>query len=148
MRVELKGGITIDLGSVSDQVNDIVFDSKGRLVIAGATGGTGSLDVVAMRYNANGTPYTTFGVNGVATTDIGDDNKSRNLGIDSSGKILVSGTSNINGNNDCAVLRHNTDGSLDSTFGTNGVATVDFGSDDRGMGVAIDSSGMIVVVVS
>ncbi len=44
-----------------------------------------------------------------------------------------------------AVVRYNPDGSLDTTFGTNGKVRIDIGSYDEARSVAIDSAGRIVV---
>jgi hypothetical protein len=43
-------------------------------------------------------------------------------------KIIVAGETNINSNDDFALARYNSDGILDSTFGTNGKVITAFGS--------------------
>ena len=139
------GIVTIDFGTADDRAREIAFDSDDKLVIVGKTGASGSSNFVVMRYNSDGSPDTTFGTNGVVITDIGGNDRGRDIVIDSNGKIIILGTSDIQGDNDFAVLRYNSDSSLDTTFGVNGVATVDFGGDDRGVGVALDSNGMIIV---
>jgi uncharacterized delta-60 repeat protein/CSLREA domain-containing protein len=59
------------------------------------------------------------------------------------GKTIVVGTSQ----GDFLVQRYNIDGSLDTSFGNAGSATVDFGSsDDEATGVAVQPDGKIVVV--
>lgn len=59
----------------------------------------------------------------------------------------MTGTAGINGG-DVGLVRLNTDGSLDTTFGDgDGIVTTDYSgaSDDRGYSVAIQSDGRIVV---
>ena len=139
------GIVTIDFGTVDDRAREIAFDSDDKLVIVGKTGAPGSSNFVVMRYNNDGLPDTTFGTNGVVITDIGGDDRARDIVIDPNGKILIIGTSDSQGGNDFAVLRYNSDSTLDTTFGVNGIATVDFGGDDRGVGIALDSNNMIIV---
>jgi len=54
--------------------------------------------------------------------------------VQSTGKIVIAGQQYVShgsySNYDFALARYNSDGTLDSTFGTSGVATVDFGSTD------------------
>lgn len=42
-------------------------------------------------------------------------------------------------------MRYNKDGSLGTTFGTNGIVSIDFGGVNRGVEIALDSNGMIIV---
>ncbi len=58
-------------------------------------------------------------------------------------KIIVAGYTAEDG--DFAVARLNTDGSPDTTFGTGGKATVDFGVAAFGNAVALQTNGRIVV---
>jgi len=63
------------------------------------------------------------------------------------GKIVVAGTSDVGADDDFAIARYNRNGSLDSTFGTEGKVTTTFGksSGDIGGGVALQKDGKIVV---
>src|SRR5262245_18432290 len=70
-----------------------------------------------------------FGTAGVATTVVnGQGDTIRALAVQPNGKIVAVGysTSSVTGIN-FAVVRYNTDGSVDGTFGTNGIVTTDFG---------------------
>ncbi len=139
------GVIIIDLGGTNDRAREITFDLNGKIVIVGRSNGTGSNDFVVMRFNDDGSPDTTFGTNGMVITNIGGNDRGRAVVIDSSDRIIVLGTSNSQGGNDFAVIRYNIDGSLDTTFDTNGIAYIDFGGDDRGADIVLDSNGMIIV---
>ena len=99
------------------------------------------------RYNTNGALDSTFGAGGIVTTDISDYNSARALAIQSDGKIVVAGYTSIGGYNDFTVVRYNTDGSLDSTFGiaNSGIALADFGGgNDYAYALGIQSDGKIV----
>src|SRR5262245_31161308 len=103
---------------------------------------------------AAGSLDPTFGSGGRALTDFSSGSTDDALAIaiqPSDGKIVVVGMSdaNDNGDFDFAVSRYNTDGTLDTSFGTGGIVLTDFadGSDDEAFGVAIQpADGKIVVV--
>ena len=88
----------------------------------------------------------TFGTSGKVTTDFGNSDDGRSIAIQSDGKILVAGYSDNGSNVDFALVRYNSDGSLDNTFDTDGKLTTDIGSyGDEGNSVAIQSDGKILV---
>src|SRR5207244_13036554 len=68
----------------------------------------------------------------ILTTPIGAGNDyGQAVAIDSSGRIVVAGNTYNGTNYDAALVRYNANGSLDTTFGTGGKVTVDFGGNDR-----------------
>jgi uncharacterized delta-60 repeat protein len=129
------------IGCNSDGTIDSTFGSNGTSFIQNATNifslniqpdqkilftcsmndGTTSL----IRLNENGNYDSTFGINGKAGTTFGFnygecDSK---LILLNDNKILVSGPSS---EGDASVERHNEDGSIDSTFGVNGIINVHY----------------------
>jgi uncharacterized delta-60 repeat protein len=68
--------------------------------------------------------------------------------FDSSGKLYAAGFITENGDNKMIVARFNADGTRDTAFGTNGVATqnvVQAGTDEAARAVMIQSDGKIVI---
>ncbi len=90
---------------------------------------------------------STFDVDGFLTTNItGGLDYGRGMAIQADGKIVVVGYGGGAGDYDFVVVRHNTDGSLDTSFDEDGIVRTDFGaSDDRATCVAIQADGKIVV---
>jgi uncharacterized delta-60 repeat protein len=96
----------------------------------------------------------TFGENGVLTTVFTADkeNVSNDLvyyesGTHSGKLVVVGNADDASGSSDFAVVRYLADGTIDSTFSSDGKLTIDFGYDfDRALGVAIQSDDKIVVV--
>jgi len=88
-----------------------------------------------------------FGTGGKLTTDFGSsDDLGYSVALQTDGKIVVAGYSGSYPNDDFALVRYNTDGTLDNTFGTGGKLTTDFGSsDDLGYSVALQTDGKIIV---
>lgn len=103
-----------------------------------------------------------FGVGGfathsfLATTAEGEsydssDDASNAVLRQADGKALVAGTTynNLSGadvRTDFILARYNEDGSLDETFGDQGVVRTDFGKFDYGRSIALQSDGKIVMV--
>ena len=142
------GIVTTSIGSNNDYANALI-QSDGRIVVAGRSFNSSSnkYDFALVRYNANGTLDTTFGTGGIVTTPIGSDwDYAYALGIQpSDGKIVAAGSSNSGSNYDFALVRYNTDGSLDTGFGTGGIVTTPIGSsDDYALALGIQSDGRIV----
>src|ERR1035437_4224281 len=141
------GKVTTSFGSGYDFGKSVAIQSDGKIVVAGVSFNGSNNDISVVRYNSDGTLDNGFGSVGKVTTSIGSFNDAGySVAIQSDGKIVVAGVSSNGNNNDIAVVRYNSDGTLDSGFGTGGkVTTVIGGSDDAGYSVAIQSDGKIVV---
>jgi len=104
-----------------------VIQPDGRIVTAGQDVGG---DFALARYTASGALDTSFnGTGKVTTTPSGScSGQARALALQTDGKIVVAGTScpNFSSIRNFTVYRYNTDGSLDTTFGSSGKATVSF----------------------
>ena len=110
-------------------------------------------DFALARYNTDGSLDTTFGTDGKVTTDFGSRGTGRSRPTPS--PLTATGRSSWRGQHswtaDFALARYNTDGSLDTTFGTNGKVMTDFGgvwTGEYANALAIDSSGKIVAAGS
>lgn len=155
------GIVTISLGGGNEDVRGIAVTPEGKIVLAGNSSGKDGSNIVVVRLNADGTPDKSFapgsgasvpgGFNAVALgigQDVVDD-----MALDAQGRIVLVGTHGPKGSANIEVLRLNTDGALDQSFGTaddgtpNGVVSLSLDAgDDVGRGVAIDPKGRIVVV--
>ncbi|MEO8734133.1 MAG: hypothetical protein ABI373_07365, partial [Flavobacteriales bacterium] len=91
----------------------------------------------------------TFGTNGVVNTalDPGYDGAYAMV-LQMDGKIVITGPSGTPGSLNVLVARYNSDGTLDASFGTNGVATFNINGDDYGYAIALQADGKIVVAGS
>ncbi|MDD4150004.1 MAG: delta-60 repeat domain-containing protein, partial [Bacteroidales bacterium] len=110
----------------SSSIVDIALQSDGKIVAVGNTINSVNYNkFAAVRYNSDGTPDLTFGTDGSETYIIGNQHDFvTSVAIQSDGKILLGGHTYIatGPKYDIAVLRLNENGSVDNTFGTNGVA--------------------------
>ncbi len=125
---------------------DIAIQPDGKLVVAGYAEKFSDDDFAVARYNPDGSLDTSFDDDGKIITDLGFWDYGRSVAIQPDGKIVVAGASGQYPNYDFAVVRYNSDGSLDTSFDGDGKITTDFGSNDDGSDVAIQSDGKIVVI--
>lgn len=117
------GGKVVSPINGDERANALVIQPDGKIVVAGYTySSVYGNDIACLRYNTNGTLDATFGTNGVATLDLqlGSDDKAMAIDIQSDGKLVVAGYSDNGSNKDAAVIRLNTNGTLDTAFGTDG----------------------------
>lgn len=141
------GGKTrIVLGVNDDIANAVFVQPDGKIVAAGVA----SNNFVVVRFNTDGSLDTSFNGNGIVTTDIGGTDAAYGLALQPDGKIIAVGK----GNNDFAVVRYNTDGSLDTSFdgnagNGNGIVRTDItpanSRIDTATSVALQPDGKIVV---
>jgi uncharacterized delta-60 repeat protein len=140
------GKVTTAIGTSHDEAFAVAIQSDGKIVVAGDSNNGADFDFAVVRYNSDGGLDTSFNGTGKVTTGIGlSDDEAFGMSIQSDGKIVAAGSSNNGTDIDFAVVRYNTNGSLDTSFGTGGYVTTDFGTgDDEAFGVAIQSDGKIV----
>jgi len=107
-------------------------------------------DFALARYNPDGSLDAGFGIGGKVTTDFfGEDDVAEAVVIQPDGKIVAAGsaarTSALE-SIDFALARYNSNGSLDTSFGSGGKVTTDFfGRLDGASSCAIQPNGNIVV---
>ncbi len=140
------GQVTTDFGNGYNYAYAVAIQSDGKIVAAGYAFIWSDFDFALARYNSDGSLDTTFGSGGQVSTDFGDWDYAYTVAIQSDGKIVVAGYAPVDGNNNFALARYNSDGTLDASFGSGGMVTTDFGSEnDRASAMAIQNDGKIVV---
>ena len=145
------GFVTTAIGIDIDEIRSMFVQPDGKIVAAGYSSfSVGNNEFAVVRYNSNGSLDTTFGVNGILHTGFGSNvARAYAAALQSDGKILVGGHSFNGSDFDLAVLRLNTDGSFDNTFGTNGKVTTAIGSySDQIWSMDLQADGKIVVAGS
>lgn len=123
------GGKVVTNVNGNERANGLIIQPDGKIVVAGYTySSTFGDDVICIRYNSNGTLDTSFGNNGIATFDIqiGSDDRALSIDIQSDGKLVLAGYSDNGSNKDGLLIRLNTNGTIDTTFGTEGKILTNF----------------------
>lgn len=110
--------------------SSVVLQGDGKIIAGGHSWGGSYNEFTLTRYNTNGTPDATFGSSGIVTTSfLTQSGIGKSLAIQPDGKIILAGFAynDFNDDNDFALVRYNTNGSLDSTFGVDGMVFTSFG---------------------
>lgn len=141
------GIYTLDFG-YGDNMNDIKIQPDQKIVCTGVAFNSfyaGTLKV--FRLNPNGTPDNGFGVNGVFSFLTGAETYGYESQILDDGKILVAGLAmDPFFYSDIFLLRINTNGTLDTTFGNNGFTVTSYSPrDDMAYGLAVQPDGKILI---
>ncbi len=117
--------------------------SDGKILVCGGAGPDYYMD----RFNSDGSNDNTFGVNGRVELNV--ENKEaycKDLAVQPDGKIILVGSINKTPTNfDVGIVRCKQDGSLDSSFGLNGLVRVDLMNNDYCNSVALQPDGKILV---
>jgi uncharacterized delta-60 repeat protein len=142
------GTVTTSFGSVA-RATGVVIAPDGKIVAVGEAEG----DFALARYEPDGTLDAGFGFRGKVTTNfaldgIGTSSVAEDVVIQD-GKIVVAGSASFpsapNGpGSDFALARYHSNGSLDTGFGLLGKVVTDFGGDDYGRSVAVQSDKFVV----
>jgi uncharacterized delta-60 repeat protein len=124
----------VEVGGHHMAARAVAIDSQGRIVAAG--------DYALARFRPNGAVDRSFSGDGKRTIGI----RVMGVAIDSQDRVVIAGFRGPIDDEDFALARFTTDGSLDPSFGTNGKVITNFGPahEDYAYSLAIDSEGRIV----
>lgn len=138
------GKVITEFNGYSQYATSIAL--QGNKIIVG---GDINSNFALIRYTANGTLDSSFGVNGIVITDFNKKFQDNATSMVLQGdKILLGGNANVRDlylGGDFALARYTADGVLDSTFGVNGKVTTDFDdSHDVATSIALQENKIIV----
>jgi len=147
------GFARLDFDNDEDTVEGVAVQPDGRIVAVGAvkaSGSTQGTDFGIARFMPDGSLDTDFGSNGKVVVDMDNDtDTAREVHILADGRILVAGEGqffNSGGDGDLVVIRLLADGTLDTSFGVDGVARADSGATfEFTFAMTTLQSGVIVV---
>jgi uncharacterized delta-60 repeat protein len=138
------GARVFDSGN-NDAARGVVVQADGKIVVVGQISNGTDTDILVLRRNANGTPDLTFNLIGRAVFDLSDNDTANAVAIQTTGsRIVIAGTTSNGADNDLLIMRLNSNGAPDTTFGLLGIVTIDRGANDTGRAVAVQLNGIIV----
>lgn len=145
LQAATSGGVSTGLSMLSAAR----LTRDGRIVVVGEGSDRG---MAVMRFNANGSLDTTFGQNGrslIKFSGISDEDIPMALALQGNGRIVAAGsaTNRATGaaHQDFLVGRWNADGSVDTTFGEQGLKVAQVSTvEDGAYAVAVEVSGNIL----
>lgn len=153
------GHASFDWGRSAAEVGRVLVQNDGKILIAGDVykpqigGRNGSSwyrdDWVVMRLHSNGNLDTSFGNSGYWVHNSGsyDYDRVYDMALQDDGKIVVVGAFDASSysRTNFAVARLNTNGSLDSSFSSDGLLEHNFGNYDYAYAVHLQDDGKILV---
>jgi uncharacterized delta-60 repeat protein len=149
------GIVTTSMGAQSSGAEEIKIQSDGKIVVAGYSETASITSFALARYNPDGSLDTSFGTGGKTTTSVeGNNDYANSLVIQSDGKIIAAGYSlnqtGTRNDNDFALVRYNTNGSLDTSFGTGGKVTneIDPGDGSEAFSIVVQNDQKLVLTGS
>jgi uncharacterized delta-60 repeat protein len=123
----------------------LAIQPNGKIVVVSDVPVSGGPGIGLVRYNPNGTLDPSFSGDGKVLTNVGGISAANALAIQPNRKIVVAGSAFESYLADFALVRYNPDGTLDTTFGEDGVVLTDFGNLERAFAVALQPNRKIVV---
>jgi uncharacterized delta-60 repeat protein len=142
-----------DFFGAGAKANGVVLQPDGRFVVAGTASDSATrpvaTDIAVARYNSDGSLDSGFGAGGQTAIPFADSatEQGNALAVLPGGKIVVAGAAfkTFATAPDFALVRYNSDGSLDTGFGNGGTMTTDVaGGTDVAQALAIQADGKIV----
>jgi uncharacterized delta-60 repeat protein len=130
-------------------MSSIALQSGGKIIVAGNLYNS-SISIsrfVLVRYDSNGILDTSFGIDGRVITNISDKlDRIASVIIQNDGKIIASGaTSDDATYSDFAMVRYNFNGTLDTSFGNNGVVITSLKAWDYANSITLQNDNEIII---
>jgi uncharacterized delta-60 repeat protein len=151
-----KGIINTKLSENSfDWAHTVLGQDDGKILVAGYSQIGG--DFALIRYNHDGSLDADFGFSGKVGTKFGDsgaNGEAYDVVLQTDGKILVTGSKynstkvNFVNDDDFALVRYESNGTVDTSFGENGRVITSIGSRDIAKSVTVHSDGKILLAGS
>ncbi len=135
------GGIVIGEEGTAEAMT---IQTDGKIVLAGTDG----FSIKLLRYNSEGILDDSFGAGGIVISEVGISSQASAVAIQSDGKIITAGTAvDESFSSGFSVVRHNSIGTLDNTFGVEGkvLTILEESSLTKGKTLVIQSNGKIIV---
>lgn len=131
------GVVTVNFSNGTDEATGLVVRSDGKIVVAGAAGGA----MGVARLLANGTLDSTFSGDGLTTVSAGTLARANAVALSGNKIVLAGYSSTAATGNQFTVVRLLADGSLDTGFSGDGIATKEIAP-----GTAVDEANALAVL--
>jgi uncharacterized delta-60 repeat protein len=136
------GKVIVPIGT-QNETKAVQIQPDGKIVLGGTSDSTFTL----IRFNTDGSLDNSFDSDGILTTSVGTSSSgATSMCLQLDGKILLAGICRDGITNDLAVVRYNTNGSIDNTFDVDGIFKYDIGGyNDYCSSVKVQSDGKIIL---
>jgi uncharacterized delta-60 repeat protein len=129
------GVLNMVFNGTNEHIDEVLVQDDGKILGIGNISSGGN-KMIFVRLTEDGILDNTFSNDGMLTVEFGSGYESygRDLAIQDDGKIIGAGyVTDLNNDAHCALCRINADGSMDATFGTNGIMMMNLNGNDNYM---------------
>jgi uncharacterized delta-60 repeat protein len=135
------GSVITHFGREFESANGVALQPDGKIIVAGYSQNDSDDSQFALaRYTPNGTLDPAFNGTGKAIAHFGPDTEAFTVALQRDGKIVVGGWVNLQ----MALARFNSNGTVDTSFGTNGLVTHREGNWDSWQKIIVQPDQKIV----
>ncbi len=128
-------GIVESYNAIAARAITVLKD--GKILVAGLSSGSKFFDISVLRFLADGSPDRSFGKDGTVTVDFGGNEQINAMQVGEGGKIWLTGEFSEQGDDPTmGVVRLESDGRPDTTFGRGGIALLPL-KGETGLGRAL-----------
>lgn len=139
------GIVTTEVGLGIGMAYSVAVQTDGKILAAGYATAPIFSDYTLVRYNSDGSLDTSFGNGGKASTFVGAWSSAHDMVIQADGRIVLGGSAhNTGARQNFTLTRYNTDGTLDTTYGNNGVVITTFDRHNNLTGLVLQTDGRVV----
>jgi uncharacterized delta-60 repeat protein len=142
------GKSILSIGSGDDIARAVALQPDGKILVAGYSSNGSNDDFALVRLQPNGAVDASFGVGGIVTTAIGSGlDRAWAMALQPDGKIVLAGQTRVGALDDFAMARYNSNGSLDTSFGSGGkvITQLSANFDDIAYAIQMQPDGKILL---
>lgn len=138
------GVVITNVGGSESQAYAVVIQPDDKILVGGYSGLGGAFDFALLRFNPDGSPDTSFSGDGKVVTSVtsGDD-RAYSLALQTDGKILLAGSGGSLNDGGLEIVRYDSAGDLDTTFGVGGIVFLDDVTDCRAVCIQADKKILV-----
>lgn len=142
------GKVFVPFSTLTTEGVTVLLQPDGKIVLSGAASYQDTImSFAAVRLHANGSVDTSYGTNGVAWAALGDAFIFYRAFMQPDGKLIASGLS-LGSYTNFASTRLNIDGMVDTTYGTEGIATSPLFEYRQVQSIVLQPDGKFLVALS
>lgn len=130
--------------------SDIILQPDGKILLAGTSFSYSRSHFTLVRYNPDGSLDLSFGNGGIVLTPVTSFSETGAIQVQPDGRIVFAGTlRRSSGSTDFILIRYESSGALDASFGSGGMVRTDFyDGDDAGRAVVLLTDANILAAGS
>ncbi len=141
--------LLLPVGAGGDTAQTVAIQPDGKILVAGYSFNGSNNDFSVLRLHADGSLDTSFNGTGRALIQVGSgDDFAQGIALQADGKALLLGHSSVGNHSELSLVRLNTDGSLDASFGNSGRLLLPGSGNAYGHAISVQADGRILITGS